>query len=64
MGWHALLQGIFPTQGSKPCLLYLLHRQAGSSALAPLGKPKIWFLAGTVYVSTDCLTSGCGVRAK
>ena len=30
-GCHALLQGIFPTQGSNPSLLCLLHRQAGSS---------------------------------
>ena len=29
-GLHALLQGIFPTQGSNPSLLCLLHRQAGS----------------------------------
>ena len=28
MGCHALLQGIFPTQGSNPCLLCLLHWQA------------------------------------
>ena len=26
---HSLLQGIFPTQGSNPCLLCLLHWQAG-----------------------------------
>ena len=39
MGCHALLQGIFPTQGSNPCLLHLLHRQAGSLPLAPPGKP-------------------------
>ena len=25
VGCHALLQGIFPTQGSNPCLLCLLH---------------------------------------
>ena len=25
VGCHALLQGSFPTQGSKPCLLHLLH---------------------------------------
>ena len=31
---HALLQGIFPTQGSKPHLLQLLHWQVGS--LSPL----------------------------
>ena len=36
-GCHALLQGIFPTQGSKLCLLHLLHWQAGSLPLVPLG---------------------------
>ena len=36
---HALLQGIFPTQGSNPHLLYLLHWQAGSLPLMPPGKP-------------------------
>ena len=30
VGDHALLQGIFPTQGSNPDLLHLLHLQAGS----------------------------------
>ena len=30
---HALLQGIFPTQGSNPCLLCLLHWQEGSLCL-------------------------------
>ena len=25
LGCHALLQEIFPTQGSNPCVLYLLH---------------------------------------
>ena len=35
----ALLQGIFPTQGSNPHLLCLLHWQEGSLPLAPLGKP-------------------------
>ena len=29
MGSQALLQGIFPTQGSNPNLLHLLHQQAG-----------------------------------
>ena len=37
MGCHALLQGIFPTQGSKLCLFYLLNWQVGSSPLAPSG---------------------------
>ena len=36
---HALLQGIFPTQGSNPCLFCLLLWQAGSLPLAPPGKP-------------------------
>ena len=29
VGCHALLQGIFPTQGSNPCLLQLLHQGWG-----------------------------------
>ena len=37
LGCHVLLQGIFPTQGSNPCLLHRLHRQGGS---LPFGKPK------------------------
>ena len=39
VGCHALLQGIFPTQGSNPRLLYLLHWQAGFLPLASPGKP-------------------------
>ena len=35
---HALLQQIFPTQGSNLCLLRLLHWQAGSLTVAPPGK--------------------------
>ena len=34
-GCHALLQGIFPTQGLNPSFLCLLHWQAGSLPLAP-----------------------------
>ena len=41
-GYHFLFQGIFPTQGSNPCLLCLLHWQAGSLPLAPPGKPISW----------------------
>ena len=38
--WGAIfpLQGIFPTQGSNPHLLHLLHWQAGPLPLAPPGK--------------------------
>ena len=31
---HFLLQGIFPTQGSNPSLLHLLHRQTDSLSLS------------------------------
>ena len=40
VGGLFLLQGIFPTQGSNPYLLHVLHWQAGSLPLAPPpGKP-------------------------
>ena len=39
VGCHALLQGIFPTQGSNPRLLRLLRWQVDSLALVPPGKP-------------------------
>jgi len=39
VGCHFLLQGIFPTQGSNPGLLCLLHWQVGSLSLGPPGKP-------------------------
>ena len=35
VGCHVLLQGIFLTQGSNPCLLCLLHWQVGSLQLSP-----------------------------
>ena len=37
MGCHSLLQGIFPTQGSNPHLLCLLHWQADSLPLSYQG---------------------------
>ena len=37
-GCHALLQGIFPTQGSNPRLLRLLHWQVSSLPLVSPGK--------------------------
>ena len=39
VGCQSLLQGIFPTQGSSPCLLCLLHWQAGSLPLSHQGSP-------------------------
>ena len=38
VGCHALLQGIFPTQGPNPHLLRLLHQQGTSLSPAPPGK--------------------------
>ena len=38
-GCHALLQGIFPTQGLNLRLLCFLHWQVSSLPLAPSGKP-------------------------
>ena len=40
VGGYALLQQVFPTQGSNLGLLTLLHWQANSLALAPPGKPE------------------------
>ena len=42
VGCHALLQGIFRTQGSNPGLFCPLHRQAGSLPLSHLGRPKLY----------------------
>ena len=39
VGFHALLQGVFLTEGSNLCLLHLPHWQLGSLLLAPPGKP-------------------------
>ena len=40
MGSYALLQGIFPTQGSNTYLLGPLYWQVDSLPLAPAGKPR------------------------
>ena len=40
VGCHVPLQGIFPTQGSNPCILSLLHWLVGSLPLASPGKPQ------------------------
>ena len=41
VGCHALLQEIFPTQGSNPCLLWLLHCKRILLPLESLGKPQM-----------------------
>ena len=43
VGCHFLLQGIFLTQGSNPCLLHLLHPKAVCLSLEPPGKPLFHF---------------------
>ena len=48
----ALLQGTFPTQGSNPHLLHVLHWQAGSLPLVPSGKP----LPGSDPTSNDSVS--------
>ena len=59
--WSGLpcpLQGIFPTQGSNLHLLCLLHWQAGSLPLVPLGKSlrmwalQIWRKEGVLYLES------------
>ena len=42
VGCHFLPQEIFPTQGSNPHLLYLLHWQTSSLPAEPSGKPLIF----------------------
>ena len=54
VGCHFLLQGIFPTQGSNPHTLGLLHWQAGRLSLLPPGKP--FFSGGGGLVAKSCLT--------
>ena len=41
VGCHALLQGIFLTQGFNLGLLHLLHWQGGPLPLVPPGKPLV-----------------------
>ena len=50
-GCHFLLQGIFPTQGLNPCLLHLLHWQAGSLPLSHLGSPHTSIY---IYKNSSC----------
>ena len=48
VGCHALLQGIFPIQVLKPCLLYFLCWQVGS---LPLGPPRKQGAANAVGIA-------------
>ena len=57
VGCQALLQGIFPTQESNLSygLLCLLHSQAGSLPLAPLGKPPWQRWESPIFTHNICL---------
>ena len=63
VGCHALLQGIFPTQGSNLHLLRLLHWQAGSLPLASPGKPPKGFKNGS-YVKSSQIPSFTEVHPR
>ena len=60
VGCRFLLRGIFPTQGSKTHLLCLLHWQADSLPLLPLGSPiyKILINRRRQWHSTPVLLPG------
>ena len=49
-GCHALLQGIFLTQGSNPPLLRLLQWQGVFLALVPPGKPPLYTYIWLIHV--------------
>ena len=53
VGCHVLLQGIFPTQGSNPPFLHLLHWQVDSLPLRHRGSPVP--ILGTAYSSPNML---------
>jgi len=54
VGCHFFLHSIFPTQGSNPCLLCVLHWQVGSLPLVPPGKPSpffnLYFMKAYLYI--------------
>ena len=50
VGCHFFLHGIFPTQGSNSCLLYLLHWQEGSLLLSHVGSLFFSFKCGLFQI--------------
>ena len=73
VGRHALLQGIFLTQGVKPGLLHLLHWQSGSLPIAPPGKDNqnlmpsnIWTMKNSFFVMCMLMmkTSECDLACQ
>ena len=61
VGCHDLLQEFFLTQGSNPCLLCLLHCQAGSLPLAPPAKPNIYTLPCVKQIASGKLLYSTGL---
>ena len=57
VGCHFLFQGIFLTQGSKLCLLCLLHWQGDSLPLAPPGKRMLRASTATAAATAKSLQS-------
>ena len=55
VGCHVLLQEIFPTQGSKPRILGLLHWQMGSLPLMPPRKTSFWIYLVIINMQQGCL---------
>ena len=49
VGYHFLLQGIFPTQGLNPRLLHFLHWQPDSLPLCHLGSSYVGLLARNLF---------------
>ena len=60
VGCYALLQWIFPTQGSNQHLLHILHWQAGSLPLAP--KCPQMTLISSLWAKFICLRGKISVR--
>ena len=48
-GCHALFQGILPTQGSNPCLLFLLRWYLDSLPLGHLGSSRIKYQGNSTF---------------
>ena len=66
---HTLLQGFFLTQRLNPCLLCLLHWQAGSLPLVPHGRRRRWhptpaLLPGKSHGRTSLVVGGVHGVAK
>ena len=57
VGWHFLLQGIFPTHGSNLCLLRLLHCRQILYPLSHWGSPWTFYSGAMKQASSVTITS-------